>query len=416
MEAARAAPEAASAAPGNRGPPGGASKTTPWPRPKMPSTRSSTSSSRGRSRSCRSASGRSTFTACIPTSGSSSRSSSKSSSAATSTGGTRPRPVRGLGHDARPGARERARRHGDRPRRLQLPADAGQDRALQPVHPRTRPPRRARAIRARGGDRSAATRGTSAEWFAPEAAAELLRFRLAARRVRARRRSAGRARARGTIRAAHHALRPRLPESPAGRAVLVPQAQARVPARSSARPTSFAATRSTRWTRLKEFARVRKPGEAQVIHGDARVLDAGYGFDAVVTSPPYPGLIDYHEQHRYAYELLDLDDLRERELGAAANGHESRGARPLRRRSGCGARASAGVAAPGRAAPDRRRTTGESSIRRSWSVRRCGSTAAIGGTSTAAPVAGRASTSKTCSSHAARSRPRQGQRATVTKL
>ena len=43
-------------------------------------------------------------------------------------------------------------------------------------------------------------------------------------------------------------------------------------------------------------------------------------FDAVVTSPPYPGLIDYHEQHRYAYELLGLDDLREREIGAAARG------------------------------------------------------------------------------------------------
>jgi hypothetical protein len=31
-------------------------------------------------------------------------------------------------------------------------------------------------------------------------------------------------------------------------------------------------------------------------------------------------LIDYHEQHRYAYELLDLPDLREREIGAAAAG------------------------------------------------------------------------------------------------
>jgi hypothetical protein len=39
-----------------------------------------------------------------------------------------------------------------------------------------------------------------------------------------------------------------------------------------------------------------------------------------VTSPPYPGLIDYHEQHRYAYELLGLDDRREQELGAAAAG------------------------------------------------------------------------------------------------
>jgi hypothetical protein len=40
----------------------------------------------------------------------------------------------------------------------------------------------------------------------------------------------------------------------------------------------------------------------------------------VVTSPPYPGLIDYHEQHRYAYELLGLDDRRSSELGAAAIG------------------------------------------------------------------------------------------------
>ena len=33
-----------------------------------------------------------------------------------------------------------------------------------------------------------------------------------------------------------------------------------------------------------------------------------------------PGLIDYHEQHRYAYELLGLDDRRELELGAAERG------------------------------------------------------------------------------------------------
>ena len=40
----------------------------------------------------------------------------------------------------------------------------------------------------------------------------------------------------------------------------------------------------------------------------------------MITSPPYPGLIDYHEQHRYAYELLGLDDRRELEVGAAAAG------------------------------------------------------------------------------------------------
>ena len=72
--------------------------------------------------------------------------------------------------------------------------------------------------------------------------------------------------------------------------------------------------------RLKQFSRLRGEGDALVLHGDAREVDPGDGYDAVVTSPPYPGLIDYHEQHRYAYELLGLDDLRERELGAAAGG------------------------------------------------------------------------------------------------
>src|SRR5690349_16552909 len=72
--------------------------------------------------------------------------------------------------------------------------------------------------------------------------------------------------------------------------------------------------------RLKEFARVRKANAVSVLHGDAREVELGGPFDAVVTSPPYPGLIDYHEQHRYAYELLALDDLREREIGAAARG------------------------------------------------------------------------------------------------
>jgi hypothetical protein len=73
--------------------------------------------------------------------------------------------------------------------------------------------------------------------------------------------------------------------------------------------------------RIRDFSRVRGRGrEAVVLHGDARELDLPGLFDGVVTSPPYPGLIDYHEQHRYAYELLELDDLRERELGAAASG------------------------------------------------------------------------------------------------
>jgi DNA methylase len=73
--------------------------------------------------------------------------------------------------------------------------------------------------------------------------------------------------------------------------------------------------------RIKAFARVRARGaEATVLHGDARELELEGAFDAVITSPPYPGLIDYHEQHRYAYELLGLDDRRQLEVGAAAAG------------------------------------------------------------------------------------------------
>jgi DNA methylase len=73
--------------------------------------------------------------------------------------------------------------------------------------------------------------------------------------------------------------------------------------------------------RMREFSRVRaREHEAAVLHGDARALDLPGAFDGVVTSPPYPGLIDYHEQHRYAYELLGLADDREREVGSAARG------------------------------------------------------------------------------------------------
>jgi DNA modification methylase len=73
--------------------------------------------------------------------------------------------------------------------------------------------------------------------------------------------------------------------------------------------------------RLDSFAGVRAEGRrARVLHADAREDDVGGPYDAVVTSPPYPGLIDYHEQHRYAYELLELDERREGELGSPARG------------------------------------------------------------------------------------------------
>ena len=59
---------------------------------------------------------------------------------------------------------------------------------------------------------------------------------------------------------------------------------------------------------------------AEVIHGDARSIDYGVGLDGLITSPPYPGRIDYHEQHRYAFELLGLDERRAEEIGAPWRG------------------------------------------------------------------------------------------------
>ena len=77
--------------------------------------------------------------------------------------------------------------------------------------------------------------------------------------------------------------------------------------------------------RISALQRVRsKRHEAVVHHGDSGELELDGAFDAILTSPPYPGLIDYHEQHRYAYELLGLDDRRDRELGAAALGTSRR--------------------------------------------------------------------------------------------
>ena len=57
-----------------------------------------------------------------------------------------------------------------------------------------------------------------------------------------------------------------------------------------------------------------------MLHDDARTVRLPARPDGVFTSPPYPGLIDYHEQHRYAYELLGLTDRRAEEIGAAAAG------------------------------------------------------------------------------------------------
>ena len=125
--------------------------------------------------------------------------------------------------------------------------------------------------------------------------------------------------ARSARRAAHFDLE--APKAPQSGGVLVPQAPARVPAggvggrlppplhaRHAGADRGVRAACATRSARRRCCTATREssasPGRT------TRIL----------TSPPYPGLIDYHEQHRYAYELLELDDRREREIGAAASG------------------------------------------------------------------------------------------------
>lgn len=72
--------------------------------------------------------------------------------------------------------------------------------------------------------------------------------------------------------------------------------------------------------RVKEFSAMRTEADVKVIHGDSREVPLPNGIDMVFTSPPYVGLIDYHEQHKYAYELIGLKNNETREIGAAKDG------------------------------------------------------------------------------------------------
>lgn len=73
--------------------------------------------------------------------------------------------------------------------------------------------------------------------------------------------------------------------------------------------------------RLKEFDRLRTDAFIKIIQGDARTVKLpADSIDGIFTSPPYIGLIDYHEQHRYAYELFDFPRQDELEIGPAMKG------------------------------------------------------------------------------------------------
>jgi len=73
-------------------------------------------------------------------------------------------------------------------------------------------------------------------------------------------------------------------------------------------------------SRIKEMKELRSDADVKVMNDDSQKVRFP-PFDMVLTSPPYVGLIDYHEQHRYAYELLEMDQGgKEHEIGPASQG------------------------------------------------------------------------------------------------
>ena len=96
--------------------------------------------------------------------------------------------------------------------------------------------------------------------------------------------------------------------------------------RKTCRPVGEAAKFLRRYVRdaaqrVHDYAELRAETSALMLHGDARVLDPPEQVDLVLTSPPYPGLIDYHEQHVYAFELLGLERKDEAEIGRSVRGY-----------------------------------------------------------------------------------------------
>lgn len=70
--------------------------------------------------------------------------------------------------------------------------------------------------------------------------------------------------------------------------------------------------------RIKEFNQIRTTAEMTLLQGDARTIKLSIGkeIDGIFTSPPYLGLIDYHNQHRYAYDLFNFIEYLEAEIGS----------------------------------------------------------------------------------------------------
>ena len=74
--------------------------------------------------------------------------------------------------------------------------------------------------------------------------------------------------------------------------------------------------------RIKQFDKIRTNAYIEIIQCDSRSVDLSNYSDitGIFTSPPYIGMIDYHEQHRYAYELFKFPRQDDLEIGSAKKG------------------------------------------------------------------------------------------------
>jgi len=79
--------------------------------------------------------------------------------------------------------------------------------------------------------------------------------------------------------------------------------------------------------RVKEFSKIKTKAKVIINHDDSREVRLPHGIDMVFTSPPYIGLIDYHDQHKYAYQLLGLKNNETREIGPAKQGQSQQAKR-----------------------------------------------------------------------------------------
>ncbi|MCA6072426.1 MAG: hypothetical protein LE178_02650 [Endomicrobium sp.] len=89
--------------------------------------------------------------------------------------------------------------------------------------------------------------------------------------------------------------------------------------------------------RIKEFEKLKTETHQYCLSGDARTIDIFTALSkkkksfadilnrqkisGIFSSPPYVGLIDYHEQHAYAYNLFGFDRKDKLEIGPLFKGH-----------------------------------------------------------------------------------------------